>query len=113
MNIQKFREQLRRDGWLLAAIVACAALCLIAGVSQQPSSSEEGRISRVLSAMAGAGRTEVAVYYDDSAVPCGAIVIAEGADSITVRLRLNEAVSTLLGLDPSAVAVYPLEGGTP
>ena len=113
MNVMKIREHLRRDGWLLAAILACTAFCLIAGFMQQPSDMTESRISRVLSAMAGAGRTEVAVYYNDNSVPCGAVVVAEGADSIAVRLRLNEAVSTLLGLDPSAVAVYALEGGTP
>lgn len=112
MNTTKLREHLRRDGWLLAAILACTAFCLITGATQQ-TSSEESRISRVLSAMAGAGHTEVAVYRDENSVPCGAVVVAEGADSIAVRLRLCEAVSTLLGLDTSAVAVYPLEGDPP
>ena len=112
MNITRLREHLKREGWLLAAILACTALCLLMGATQKPT-SEESRISQVLSTMAGAGRTEVAVYYDGNSVPCGAVVVAEGADSIAIRLRLREAVSTLLGLEAAAVAVYPLEGGMP
>lgn len=105
MNIDRIRDYLRRDGWLLGALLACAALCLLLG-SSTGTPTEEARISRVLSAMEGAGQVELAVYYAES-VPCGAVVIAEGADSIAVQLRLTSAVSTLLGLDSSSVAVYP------
>lgn len=112
MTLMKLREHMKRDGWLLAALLLCVGGCLIAGAAGSVGETQEARISRVLSSMEGAGDTEVAVYYDTEALPCGALVIAEGADSITVRLRLTDAVSTLLGLDPSAVAVYPLQGGS-
>lgn len=110
MNTARLREYLRKDGWLLAALGLCVVLCLALGTSGGASDSEESRISRVLSAMEGAGTVEVAVYYED-ALPCGAVVVAEGASSIAVQLRLTNAVSTLLGLDPTRVAVYPREGG--
>lgn len=113
MNMPRLLEHLRKDGWLLAALGVCVAVCLLLGAAQGDGAAQEDEISRVLSSMQGAGQTEVAVYYDAQALPCGAVVIAEGADSIAVRLRLMNAVSTLLGLDPSAVAVYPLEGGAP
>ena len=47
----------------------------------------------------------------NSGHPCGAVVVASGAEDIAVRLRLQEAVTTLLGLDSSRVAVYPRKGG--
>ena len=57
---------------------------------------------------------ELKLTTDMNAVKgCGAVVIAEGAQDISVRLWLTDAVATLLGLDASAVAVYPSKGGTP
>lgn len=104
------REHLRRNGWILAALAICVLACLLLDGSSSHEETQEERISRVLSGMSGAGRTEVAVYYDTGSVPCGAVVLSTGAGSIAVRLQLTDAVSTLLGIDPSDVAVYPLEG---
>ena len=109
---QKLREYLRKDGWLVAALLFVVALCLALGAmeTRAPSqTSEEARLSRVLSAMAGAGTVDVAVYYDE-AVPCGAVIVADGAGDAAVRIRLAGAVTTLLGLDASRVAVYEREG---
>ena len=109
---QKLRDYLRRDGWLVAALAFVVALCLALGASETSrvaQTSDEARLSRVLSAMAGAGTVDVAVYYDD-AVPCGAVVVADGAGDAAVRIRLAGAVTTLLGLDASRVAVYEREG---
>ena len=79
MNMTRFRELLRRDGWLYAAIALCVVLAL--SVSAISGSSPD------------------------------AVVVASGAEDIAVRLRLQEAVTTLLGLDSSRVAVYPRKGG--
>ena len=109
---QKLREYLRKDGWLMAALAIVVALCLMLGASENNKialTSDEARLSRVLSAMAGAGAVDVAVYYDD-AVPCGAVVVADGAGDAAVRIRLAGAVTTLLGLDTNRVAVYEREG---
>lgn len=106
--MNRFRVFMKKDGWLLLALVICAALCLLMG--GMPADSEEARISRVLSAMEGAGAVDVALHYDSS-IPCGAVIIAEGADSIAVRLQLSSAVSALLGLDESRIAVYQRKGG--
>ena len=113
MNMQRIRDHLRRNGWLLAALAICVAGCLLAGALPGGSDPQNEQLSRVLSAMAGAGEVEVAIHYDAQSLPCGAVVLAQGASSIAVRLQLTDAVSTLLGLDPSAVAVYPLKGGAP
>ena len=108
MNMTRFRELLRRDGWLYAAIALCVVLALSVSASSSP--DEETRIARVLSEIAGAGSVSVTIYTEDSQ-PCGAVVVASGAEDIAVRLRLQEAVTTLLGLDSSRVAVYPRKGG--
>ncbi|MBQ2954775.1 MAG: hypothetical protein IJE07_14690 [Clostridia bacterium] len=107
----RLMERLRRDGWLLGALLACVAACLLLNAAPAESTQDE-RISRVLSAMAGAGHTEVAIYYDAQDVPCGALVLASGADDVAIRLQMNRAVSTLLGLPAEAVAVYPLAQGS-
>ena len=110
MNMTRFRELLRRDGWLYAAIALCVVLALSVSAISGNSPDEETRIARVLSEIAGAGSVSVTIYTEDSQ-PCGAVVVASGAEDIAVRLRLQEAVTTLLGLDSSRVAVYPRKGG--
>lgn len=110
--IQRLRDYLRRDGWLVAALLLVVALCLSLGASEgsrAAQTADEARLSRILSAMVGAGTVDVAIYYDDAA-PCGAVVVADGARDAAVRIRLTGAVTTLLGLDASRVAVYEREG---
>ena len=43
-------------------------------------------------------------------MPCGAVVVAEGADDVAVKLRLASAVTTLLGIHQDRVAIYEREG---
>lgn len=113
MNMDKLREHLRKEGWLLGAMILCVIGCLLLGASHGTDGDQSNEVDSVLSSILGAGRTQVAIHYDADSLPCGAVVVSQGASDIAVRLRLTEAVSTLLGLDPSAVAVYPLEGGAP
>lgn len=105
---------LKKDGWLMAAIVICGLLCLLVGVSGSRDSAipEEDRIGRVLSAISGAGSVQVAICYEDN-VPCGAVAVAQGAENIAVRLTLADALSRLLGVDTQRIAIYTSEGGDP
>ena len=95
MNMTRFRELLRRDGWLYAAIALCVVLALSVSAISGSSPDEETRIARVLSEIAGAGSVSVTIYTEDSQ-PCGAVVVASGAEDIAVRLRLQEAVTTCI-----------------
>ena len=104
-----FAAYLKKDGWILAALIFCVALCMILGVQGESTSTEESRVSRVLSAIDGAGHVEVAIHYEDS-LPCSAVVVAQGAGDVAVQLRLMSAVTTLLGIDQNRVAIYPREG---
>lgn len=111
MNRERIAAYLRKDGWLLGALLLCAGLCLLLGLFTESSETQEQQISRVLSGMAGAGHVEVTVYSEES-VPCGAVAVADGAGSISVRLQLTSALSALLGLPDDRIAVYPREGGS-
>lgn len=105
----RWTAYLKKNGWILAAVLLCVGLCLLLGAQEGAATDVESRISRVLSAIEGAGRVEVAVYYEES-VPCGAVVVAQGASDIAVQLRLVSAVSTLLGIDQGRVAIYERKG---
>lgn len=107
--MSRFAAYLKKDGWLLGALLLCTTLCLMLGMQGESASTEESRISRVLSTIQGVGTVEVAVYYEDS-LPCGALVVADGAGDVAVQLRLLSAVTTLLGVDQNRVAIYQREG---
>ena len=115
MNLQRWRTYLKRDGWLLAALMLAVVLCLGLSATDRASPSQnndEIRLSHVLASITGAGQVEVMIYYDDHTLPCGAVIVADGAGDPAVRIRLASAVTTLLGLDASRIAVYEREGGT-
>lgn len=107
--MNRWTAYLKKDGWILAAMLFCVALCLLLGTQGSTDSTGEGRIRQVLSAIDGAGAVDVAVYYEDS-IPCGAVVVADGAGDVAVQLRLISAVTKLLGIDQGRVAVYEREG---
>lgn len=107
--MNRWMSYLKKDGWIFAALLFCVAMCMLLGIQGEHTSTEESRISRVLGAIDGAGTVEVAIYYEDS-IPSGAVVVAEGAGDVAVRLRLVSAVTTLLGIEQNRIAVYEREG---
>ena len=78
---------------------------------------EEKRLADTLSCVQGAGRVRVTLYYAESGgmltgggkTVSGALAVAEGAANIGVRLRLTEALETLLSLPPGSVIVLEME----
>ena len=104
--------------WLACAMGLLAVMIAMgAGGQTDNASQEERRMAEVLGAIAGAGRVEVALFYSGEAdagygavrQPTGAVVVAEGAGEMAVRLQLIRAVRTLLGLPESAVDVFVME----
>ncbi len=67
--------------------------------------SDEQRLSAILSNIDGAGKVEAMITSADGTIT-GVLVIADGADDITVRLRLLEATATALGVSRNVVNVY-------
>ena len=105
--------------WLLALLCCAAALLLLpaGGTNTAGMTEEEQRISTTLGEIAGAGDVRVSIYYAQEAsafgngnrTPVGAVVVAEGAGDIAVRLNLLRAVETLLGLEAQRVDVFLME----
>lgn len=98
-----------------------AALCLLlAGRGADAGmTGEEKRIAATLSRVQGAGKTRVTLYYAEEGgaftgggkQATGALVVAAGARDAGVRLRLTQAVETLLGLSSGSVLVLEMEDG--
>lgn len=110
--------------WIaLALMVVVAAMMLMQGNGQSSTSASqtEKRVAEVLSTIAGAGKVEVALFYEQAQTdsftaaavqkPSGAVVVAQGADDMSVRLSLIRAVKTLLNLPETAVDVFVMEDG--
>ena len=105
--------------WLLALLCCAAALLLFppGGAVKAGMTEEEQRVSATLSRIAGAGEVRVSIYYAQEASafgggnrsPVGAVIVAQGAGDIAVRLNLLRAAETLLGLPASAVEVFEME----
>ena len=106
-----------------------------ASSGQQSTASElEQRLAEMLSSMAGVGEVRVLLTYDTvspgaglyggsglalfgssggterSGVVSGVMIAAEGAEDIGTAVRLRDAVTTLLGVEPSRVCVFAMRG---
>ena len=102
---------------LLAAAILLLCSGMLKGESRDTQTQLEERISRTLSQVAGAGSVRVVIqtqaavqkqsgmYETVQERPCGAVAVAQGADDPLVRLELQEALCTLLGLPASAVSI--------
>ena len=111
--------------WLAGAFAVLALLAALLGDDggdQGQPSREEKRMAQVLSAIEGAGDVEVALFYSTesqrafasgarASKPTGAVVVAQGAEDVAVRLKLIRAARTLLGLPENAVDVFVMEEG--
>lgn len=108
--------------WMACALGVLAVLMALGGNGETSAQSQtEQRIAEVLSAITGAGQVEVALFYaqegagaygnQQTAAPTGAVVVAQGAGDLAVRLQLIRAVRTLLGLPENAVDVFVMEEG--
>ena len=69
---------------------------------------EEIRLATVLSNIDGVGEVKTMITRNGSEIS-GVLVIAEGAENISVMLKLLDATSTVMGVDKSIVEVYQME----
>ena len=115
--LSRLRAALTPQAVMLLA--AALLLCWLAAASQRTGASPlEERLARTLSCMEGAGRVEVTIrtrevassggafgVSEHESVPCGAVVVAQGAQDPLVEMELRQAVCALLGLPASSVSV--------
>ena len=71
--------------------------------------SVEERLAHVLSQIAGAGPVEVLVTEGDQGV-LGVLVVADGAQELSVRTELMRAAMTALDVPADAVEVFARQG---
>lgn len=77
--------------------------------SEQTELSAEEQLTLVCSGVEGVGRCKVMTTENSEGKICAAVVLCEGADSPTVRLKLTELICSLYGIRSSRVAVIKLE----
>ena len=106
--------------WLALVLLCAAAAMLLPGnrAAAPGMTEEEQRFSATLSRIAGAGEVRISIAYAQAAssfgggsrTPTGAVIVAEGAGSVSVRLNLLRAAEALLGLNAGEVEVFVMEG---
>ena len=117
---EKWKEKKHGQWLILVLLLALSGALLLTDFSMTGGqTATEKRIAQVLSAMEGCGKVEISIYYGpenkdlwgetpEKSAPIGAVVVAEGADKVEVRLMLLRAVMTLLGLNQQSVQVFPM-----
>lgn len=110
---EKTRRLIKKTGaGVWAAMAACALLCLLlltSGKNEEGKTDKEIRLERVMEKIEGAGDTDVMIAEENGCVT-GVLVVSQGAEDIAVRLRLQNAVKTLLDVDNERINVMPMEG---
>ena len=66
-------------------------------------------MASILEGLEGVGRAQTMITRGENDEIVGILVIAEGAEDITVRLRLLGAVTTAMGVDADIVNVYTMK----
>ncbi len=69
----------------------------------------EARLEEILSSIEGAGKVKVMIVREDDGAISGAIVTAQGAGSISVKIQLQNAVRTVLGIEINQVEIFEME----
>ncbi len=69
---------------------------------------EETRLANILSGIEGVGEVRTMITRSDGQIT-GILVVADGAEDISVMLKLLSATSTVMGVDKQVVEVYQME----
>lgn len=110
---RKHREFMKygAGGWAL--ILALFLLCLLLVSSKRGEESVktelEIRMERMIEKVEGAGESHVLINEENGAVK-GVLIICEGAEDISVRLRVQEAAHAVLDTENERIHVMPMEG---
>lgn len=110
------REKLRGARgfeYLLLLVAACVAALLFFQSPEARTGAEptelEARLERVLGAVDGAGEVRAMVNENEEGV-VGALIVAEGAQDIGVRLALMQAARAILNVEIERIEVVAMRG---
>ena len=99
---------------MVIAIIIALGLIIYSDVSTNESGvvsnmdQEEIRLASTLSQIEGVGEVQAMITRNGDEIS-GVLVIAEGAENISVMLKLLDATATVMGVDKSIVEVYQME----
>lgn len=99
---------------MVIAIIIALGLIIYSDVSTSESGvvsnmdQEEIRLASTLSQIEGVGEVQTMITRNGDEIS-GVLVIAEGAENISVMLKLLDATATVMGVDKSIVEVYQME----
>ena len=99
---------------MVIAIIIALGLIIYSDVSTKESGvvsnmdQEEIRLASTLSQIEGVGEVQTMITRNGDKIS-GVLVIAEGAENISVMLKLLDATATVMGVDKSIVEVYQME----
>ena len=110
----------KKDFTKIAVVLALGLILIfIGGISKEESTvtelGVEDRLAEVFAGVEGVGECSVLVYYtpaergaDEGKVE-SVIVICEGADSVDVRLRLTEMLSSFFGIGSNRIRIEKIK----
>ena len=120
MNGREWMEKLggQKSLWLLGFLLAAGILLIALSYTRPEGQTQnakkdtvlvqaevETRLAHLLSQIAGAGQVEVLVMEDGEDVR-GVLIVADGANELTVRTELMRAAMTALDVPASSVEVF-------
>ena len=118
----KFLRSLKgkKETVIILIVLALGLILLFAGGKEEGEASieEEGleeRIAVACSTVDGVGECSVYIYFskDDSRDKAerveSVIVVCEGADSVSVRLRLTEMLSSFFGIGTNRIRIEKMQ----
>lgn len=111
-------KKIKNIEFILCLFIIAIALLLYSGLTKQSKtdtpvssttsasqSSDEVRLSEILSAIDGAGEVNVMITHTDGKIS-GVLVVASGAKDLSIRLKLLEATKVALNVNADIVSVY-------
>ena len=91
---------------------ALALLCLLLISGRRETddvgTDTEKRMENVIRKMEGVGDCDVVIIDEHNQIT-GVLIVCEGAEDISVRIRVQNALGTLLGIENSKIGVVPME----
>ena len=107
----KWFEKNGAGAWALLGVFALLCLILISGGkdTDDVGTDTEKRMERVIKKMEGVKDCDVMIIDNDNEIT-GVLIVCEGAEDISVRIRVQNAVGTLLDIENSKIGVVPMKG---
>lgn len=105
--IDKMRAARKIWIYVLIAVIAALVLLSLNGTNESVGGKTdlESRMESILSDMDGVGKARVMITQQDDGEIKGVLIATAGANRISIRLNIQNAVKTLLDIDLSKIEI--------